>query len=177
MKKMLLTSFPAIIMLLMISGRSNGQLVKNNVQLSGQFTSAKKVDSVNSPRFNGRVSPAVVRNFMKAYRGISNETWLETPGGFVAMFRQEDIDYQVSYDKKGNAFKTIRSYNEAKLSANLRHIVKSSYYDYDINLIQEVETPIDPITYVIHLVGKTELIDLGYTDGELQLLQKFKRSQ
>jgi hypothetical protein len=177
MKKILLISLPAIIMLLLISCPSNGQLVKNNVQLSGQFTVAKNADSLNSSRYAGRVNPAVVRNFMKAYRGASNETWLETPEGFVAMFRQDDIDYQVSYDKKGNVAKTIRSYTEAKLSPNLRHVVKSSYYDYDINLIQEIETPVDSLTYIIHLVGKAELIDLAYTDGELQVLQKFKRSE
>jgi len=176
MKKIRLTSFTAIIMLLLISCPSNGQLVKNNVQLTGQFAAAKNADSINSSPY-GRVSPAVIRNFMKAYRGVSDEKWLETPDGFVAMFRRDDIDYQVSYDKKGNVSKTIRSYTEAKLSPNLRHIVKSSYYDYDINLIQEIETAIDPITYVIHLKGKTELIDLAYTDGELQVLQKFKRSE
>jgi hypothetical protein len=177
MKKIFLTNFPAIIMLLIMSGPSNGQLVSNTVYHSGQFTVSKRADSMNSSRFTGRVNPVVVRNFMRAYRGVSNEKWLEIPNGFVAMFRQEDVDYQVSYDKKGNVFNTIRSYTEAKLSPNLRHLVKSNYYDYEINLIQEIETPVDPIMYVIHLVGKTELIDLGYTDGELQVLQKFKRSE
>jgi hypothetical protein len=176
MKKILLTSFAVTAMLMTTSTRSDGQLVNNNVQLSGLFTVFKKDQSANSPGAD-RVNPAVIRNFIRTYKGVTNEKWIEIQNGFVAMFSLNDIDYQVTYDKKGTLVRAIRSYQEAKLAPNLRHIIKSNYYDYDINLVQEIENSIDPVTYVIHLTGKTELIDLGFTDGELQVLQKFKRSE
>ena len=114
---------------------------------------------------------------MRSYKDVSGEKWFEMKSGFVAMFSLDDIDYQVAYNKKGNWIRTIRSYGEVKLSQDLRHTIKSIYYDYDINRVQEIEKPVDPIAYIIQLVGKTELINLRICDGEMTVLQKFNKSK
>ena len=176
MKKILSTSAIAITGLTIICTDINGQLVTNTAKFSGQYAVSKKTGSVNSSPFT-RVNSAVMRNFLRTYVGVTNEKWIGIRDGFVAMFRLNDVDYQVAYDKKGQMVHTIRSYGEAQLSSNMRHLIKSSYYDYNINLVQEIETPGDSLTCIIHLIGKTELIDLGITDGEMQVLQKFKRSE
>ena len=176
MKRILLTSVIAMTMLTIICTDLNGQFVNNTVKFSGQYAVSKKTDSANSFRFS-RVNSAVMRNFIRTYSGVTNEKWIEIQNGFVAMFSLDDVDYQVAYDKKGEMLHTIRSYGEAQLSSNMRHLIKSSYYDYDINLVQEIETPGESLTCIIHLMGKTELIDLGITDGEMQVLRKFKRSE
>jgi len=74
-------------------------------------------------------------------------------------------------------FRTIRSYSEDKMPTDLRHIVKSSYYDYEITRVHEIETPLDPITYVVQLTGEKELINLGIYDGQIEVLQKFNKSK
>jgi hypothetical protein len=176
MKKLFLTSFTAIPLLISINNIANGQLKNNDVRLAGNFTLFKKGNSENSP-FVNRVNPSVIRNFTQQYKDVANEKWFEIQNGFVAMFNLNGIDYQVAYDKKGGSLHTIRSYGEGKLSQDLRHVIKSSYYDYDITLVQEIEKPIDLVTYIVQLTGKTELINLRISDGEMQVLERFKRSE
>ena len=176
MKKIFL-SLSAIGLLILIGNTADGQLASNKMYPSGKFTIFKKVDSENSSSFVGTVTPGVVRSFIKAYREVSNEKWFQVEEGFVAMFNLHDIDYQVAYDKKGNLLHTIRTYDEARMSQDLRHIVKSEYYDYEINLVQEVERPNSPTIFAIQLLGKTKLINLSVCDGGIEILQEFNKSE
>ena len=100
------------------------------------------------------MNPPVIRSFLKIYKDVSGEKWIEVKEGFVAMFNYNGMDYQVAYTKKGNLLRTIRSYNEDKMPADLRHLVKSTYYDYAITRVHEIEIPLNPITYVVQLLGK-----------------------
>ncbi|HEV8507303.1 MAG TPA: hypothetical protein VGQ53_17955 [Chitinophagaceae bacterium] len=178
MKKILFNSIPGICLLISTTTTLNGQIASNHFfKPAGRFTALNRPEPGNSPVVVGRVNPTVIRSFLKTYKDVSGEKWIEVRQGFVAMFNYNSIDYQVAYDKKGNLLHTIRSYNEDKMSQDLRHIVKSNYYDYDINRVHEIETPLNSITYFIQLVGKKELINLGVSDGEMEELGKFNRSK
>ena len=179
MKRNLLTSFAGIYLLLVLCITANGQLASTNMQSPGDIPSFGNFISKNSSGSVDRnsVNSKVVKNFVKSYKEVSDEKWFELQGGYVAMFSFDNIDYQVAYDKKGNWLRTIRSYSESKLSEDMRHIVKSSYYDYDIALVQEIDKPADAVTYIIKLTGKTELINLRICDGEMQVLQRFNKSE
>jgi hypothetical protein len=174
MKKNFLTGFTGMFLLLVISVSSNGQLGITNGQLSGDLTSfeksAVKIES-------GEVSQKAVRDLAKSFKNVSGENWYGVKDGFVAMFDAGDIQYQVSYDKKGNWLFTIRSYRESTLPDDIRHMVKSSYYDYSINLVQEVERPVASKAYIIQLVGKTDLLKLKIFDGEMQVLERLNKSE
>ena len=174
MKKNLLTVFTGLFLLLVLSVPSSGQLGITNAQLSGDFTSFEK--SANKIE-SGKVSPKAVKDLAKSFKNVSDENWYEVKDGYVAMFDAEEIQYQVSYDKKGNWLFTIRSYRELNLPDDIRQIVKSNYYDYSINLVQEVEKPVTPKAYIIQLVGKTELLKLKIFDGEVQVLQRLNKSE
>jgi hypothetical protein len=101
------------------------------------------------------------------------------------MFILDDINYRVDYDKKGIWLHTIRTYNENKLPSDVRHLVKSSYYDYNIIVVQEIEIPWEPFmdfptdlfTYIVHLEGKTKLINLRVSNGEMDEWEKFDKSK
>jgi hypothetical protein len=60
---------------------------------------------------------------------------------------------------------------------DLRHIVKSTYYDYAINLVQEIERPNESTVYLIQLTDKTALINLKVCDEEVEEVQRFKKSE
>ena len=176
MKKVILASISAICLLISTAIAVNGQLASNNVKSPGRFIISNKTESENSPHA-GRVNPPVIRSFLKTYKDVSDEKWIEVKEGFVAMFNYNDMDYQVAYTKKGNWLRTIRSYNEDNMPTDVRHIVKSTYYDYEITRVHEIEIPLNPITYVVQLLGKKELINLKIDDGEIEVLQKFNRSK
>jgi hypothetical protein len=177
MKKVFLTSVSGICLLMSTVIAVNGQLASNHARPPGRFIILNQTEPGNSPGFVGRVNPPVIRNFLKTYKDVSDEKWIEVKGGFVAVFNYNGMDHQVAYTKKGNLVRTIRSYGEDKMPADLRHIVKSNYYDYEITHVHEIETPLDPITYVVQLAGKKEFINLGIYDGQIEVLQKFNRSK
>jgi hypothetical protein len=177
MKKVISTGIAGIF-LLSVANTASGQLTNTGVQLSGGFTYANKPDSKKSSSAKKhRVSPTIMRNFLHSYGNAHDEKWYESRGGFIAVFNLDGMDCQVAYNKKGNWVRTIRYYHENKLAQAVRHIVKSTYYDYDINSVQEIEKPLDPIIYLIQLLGKTELINLSVCNGEMVVLQKFKKSE
>ena len=177
MKKVFLSSVSGIWLLISTVIAVNGQLASNHTRPPGGFIILNKTEPENSPGFVGRVNPPVIRSFLKTYKDVSDEKWIEVTDGFVAMFNYNGMDHQVAYTKKGNLLRTIRSYTEDKMPTALRHIVKSTYYDYEINRVHEIETPHDPITYVVQLVGKKELISLELYDGEMEVIQKFNKSK
>jgi len=175
MKKILFSSVAGICLLISTTS-VNGQLASNRTKPLGRFIVLNRSDPENSAAA-GRVNPPVIRSFLKTYKDVSDERWIEVREGFVALFNYDGTDYQVAYDKKGNLLRTIRSFNEEKMPQDLRHIVKSNYYDYEINRVHEIESPLDPVTYMVQLVGKKELINLRICDGEMEALQKFNKSK
>jgi hypothetical protein len=176
MKKILFNSI-SVYLFISTAITVNGQIASNHVKPAGRFIVLNKPEPGSSLDVGDRVNPSVIRSFLKTYKGVSDEKWIEVKEGFVAMFHYNEMYFQVAYDKKGNVLRTIRSYNEDKMAADVRHIVKSNYYDYEISRVHEVETALDPPTYVIQLVGKKELINLAMHDGKMEVLEKFNRSK
>ena len=119
-------------------------------------------------------SDILLRNFNEA----SSEKWHATPDLVVALFSVRDIDYRVDYNNRnGNWIETFRTYGEAKMSADLKQSVQSSYYDYTIFQVQEIEQPLHPVNYIVHLSGRARLINLRIYDGQVEEEQKFKESE
>lgn len=152
---------------------SSAALVNNaNAQSAENAQTASEVeipgDAINSK---------AVREFIKEFKQASNEAWFVTDGGFVVKFKQGGIETRADYNKKGNWLHTIRTYDENKLPADIRHRVKSSYYDYNILQVQEIEKPSNTFTYIVHLEGKTKLINLRITDENMEEWQKFDKSK
>ena len=157
MKKVLLIGISGIWLLISTAIAANGQFASNSIKPSGRFIILNKTEPGNSPGV-GRVNPPVIRNFLKTYKDVSGEKWIEVKEGFIAMFNYNDMDYQVAYTKKGNLLRTIRSYNEDKMQPDLRQIVKSTYYDYEITRVHEIEIPLSLVTYVVQLEEKKKLL-------------------
>src|SRR5438477_9551759 len=142
MKKILLTGFTGIFLFLVTSIAVNGQPGSDNMQPAGDFDPFGKTVSKNTPVDRNSVNSRVVKNFVRSYKNVSNEQWYKLQDGFISLFNLDDIDYQVSHDKKGYWTRTIRSHGESKLSGDFRHMVKNIYYDCGINLVQEIENPL-----------------------------------
>ena len=100
------------------------------------------------------INSKAVRDFSKVFKQASNEAWFVTDDGFVVKFKQDGVETRADYNKKGNWLHTIRTYDENKLPADIRHRVKSSYYDYDILQVQEIEKPSSNFTILFILKEK-----------------------
>src|SRR5437867_396325 len=126
MKKNLLTGFTGIFLSMVISITANGQLASTKMKPSEDISYSEKLVTKNANAVDRKdVNSRVVKNFARSYKNVLDEKWFEVKYGFVTIFNHDDISFQVTYDKKGNMLRTIRSYGETHMSPALRHIVKS----------------------------------------------------
>jgi len=179
MKKTIITGVAGLFLALIINVAASGQtsIAKTTLPIDVTYHRRANLENDFKKVSRSEVNPKAVKNFTTNYKGSPDEHWFDVEGGFIAEFASGDIDHRVDYDKKGNWLRTIRSYSEAEMAEDLRHIVKSTYFDYEINLVQEIERPASPVNYIIQLLGKTELINLRISEGEMVVLQKFNRSK
>lgn len=81
---------------------------------------------------------------------------------------------RISYDKRGNWHHTLRYLTEEHLPRDVRHRVKSTYYDFTIPCVIEVNTA-DKTGYVITLEGKTSWMTITVFEDEMKVLKDFKK--
>ena len=179
MKRRLITIVGEVLMVFLTSLTAKAQVAfvepaRKNVSYYYVRTDS---ESVSVPDYHHYINMKAVRHFVIHFPEVSNETWYSTPDLLVAMFSLYNINYRVDYDKKGNWIETFRTYDETKLPAEVRENIKSSYYDYNIFLVQEIEQPCHKISYIIHLEGKTKLINLQVCNGIIEEWQRFDKSK
>jgi len=149
----------------------------------GQPAEGQEAGKIRPPDVAVRVNPNDVninalRHFAKNFNDPQDETWFATPDLLVALFTIRDIDYRVDYNSRnGNWIETFRTYSEAEMSPELKQTVKSSYHEYTIYQVQEIEQPLHPVNYIIHLSGKAKLINLRIYDEVMEEEQNFKESK
>ena len=165
------THVAGIILLLSVArADANGQLGGNDITPSRDFsTFEKSAVRIESARVNRKA----IKDLANSYRNDNNEKWFELPDAFVALFSLDHVNYQVTYNKHGNWVRTIRTYMQDKFSRYLIKVVRNTYRGYDITLIQEIDTPTDPIIYIVELAGEQDLLTIGISQGEFQVLRKF----
>lgn len=159
----------------------NAQTTAFNANPNNSASKEVAFDNTNdneSPNYigNSRVSTKAVKNFSKAFKTTVNATWFETNDGFMAKFKKDDIETKVFYDTKGRWIGNVRNYQEKDLPKEIRHMVKSKYYDYNIFLVQEV-TVGDNMAYLVKIEDKTSLKTIRIVDGEMEEYEAFEKSK
>jgi hypothetical protein len=129
-----------VIPLIILCSSVNAQTTGLNANLNA--SSSKEVamnDDKELPAFNSHsaFSTKAFKNFSKTFKDADNTEWVETADGFKAEFTKEDIQTKVFYNRKGKWIASVRNYQEDKLPGDIRHRVKSNYYDYSIFYIQK----------------------------------------
>ena len=129
--------------------------------------------SVLRPEYINNINVSAVRDFVKRFKDPANVRWYNLHGtGFITKFEQPGIACRVAYSKQGQWVYTIRSYHEKQLPHDIRQLVKSTYYDFAITGIDEVEQyNLSNTVYIVYLED-----DAGYTivrvcDGEMQVVE------
>ena len=109
-----------------------------------------------------------VRSFKNMYRNIDNEAWYIMPDGYRASFKDDGRIYFVNYDQKGGWQRTLRQYHETKMDHDIRALVKSVYYDYNITLVEEIEQPAQPVVYLVHMEDNISRKNVRICEGEMR---------
>ena len=124
------------------------------------------------------VNAKAMRDFNKRFNG-KQANWTNTGDVFQAKFSDETIRTVVGYGKQGRWLYTIKHYSEKELSREIRHMVKSEYYDYKIDLIDEVHIPQSKKeVYLIHIHNEEkEHKILRYSEEGIEIVKTYIDNQ
>jgi hypothetical protein len=111
------------------------------------------------------INARAVKNFKKSFKTQNSADWFTIEDGFMAVFTKDAIKTKVFYDKKGRLIGEILSYTEDKLPKEIRHRVKSTYYDYNIIHVHELRAD-DVTVYLVKIEDKTSFKTIRVQDGE-----------
>ena len=156
------------------TSRANAQIVSNSSALEYQMNATETKSSMNELA----ISPRAIKDFMNTHKNVTGESWMKTKDGFSVRFNSDDVRTTIYYDKKGNWSGSLKIYGEEKMLRDIRHLVKSTYYDYNIVYAQEIETTdSDGVpTYVVCVEDKTKIKMIRIRDGEMSVWKEFTKT-
>ena len=137
----------------------NSPDVQKTLLLSTEST--PKVDAAD-------VNAKALKDFNKSFKNISGEQWYKVTDGFIASFKENEIETKVAYDQKGKWHCTVRTLDENQLPSDVRDLVKSKYYDYKILVSYEIRH--DNTVYILKIEDATTLKTLRVADGEIEII-------
>jgi hypothetical protein len=165
-----------------VNAQNSKKDVESNVEKSF-MPSIRNLAKLENPDLTGtyilnrnEINIWAARDFLVRFEKIDNAVWFPTSkGGFEAYFIQDGYGNRVIYDKKGGWQLSLINYNEDKLPRDIRTAVKSIYFDFDIVLIEEVQT-IEGVEYIVYLEDKSSIkIVKVDKEGVVEVLQDLNK--
>jgi hypothetical protein len=108
-----------------------------------------------------------VRDFISRFGNVENLHCYKITNAVLFYFDKDDIKIRCSYTNKGILLYMLKTYAEKKLPTNLRAQVKSTYYDYNITLVNEI-TVGDKTFHLVHLYGLNCWKNIRLFEGNME---------
>jgi hypothetical protein len=175
MKKQFLRCLSGFIPAIALFTQVNAQVAKADLELNLKeyvYNEAKAKLALAVDGNTVAVNSKALKDFTKNFKAANNASWYEIKDGFVAKFQENGVETNAYYDTKGRWASTIRNYGEDKLPKDIRHLVKSNYYDYSIFLVNEV-TVGNKTAYLVRMEDKTTLKTIRVIDGEMDVYEDY----
>jgi hypothetical protein len=117
-----------------------------------------------------------LRDFLLRYDQEDHASWFNTPdGGYESYFVRDGYGNRVIYDQKGNWLFSLLNYDEARLPRNIRSLVRSVYFDFDILVVEELQMN-EGIEYIISMEYDSEINIIKVNrEGDLEVLQELNK--
>lgn len=175
MKKMIPLGL-VIALLTTTTSSTNAQLAFNNKKFRPEYFSGP--NSVAKPYGSKdaiHAHPKATRAFLTSFENATDVRWSGLDNGkSLVHFFSDGIETKIFYSKKGNLLATIRYYREDELPAEVRHLVRTAYYDFSIFLVIEV-TVRNQTAYLVKIEDNTHIKTIRVMDGamdEIEALEK-----
>jgi len=147
-------------------------------QQSGHSLAAANVKALKpNSQYLNNVNVRAMRDFVTRYGDVDNVKWHNANDNHIAVFIRDSIQYRVIYSSRGDLDYVMKYYEEKKMARNIRAVVKSTYYDYKIYIVQEIETPGNPTIYIVNLQGDTDWKKVRVCQGEMEIMEEFKKGK
>ena len=177
MKKFIISSALSI-MVLAIATTSIAQDIAKN-----EFTSPKSkrvVDPATRQAYRilkvNDVNVLAARHFSKKFSKAEDAMWVEGDNGTSVYFKINGLNMRSTYSKTGRNEYTLKYYDDSSMPRALRHMVKSTYYDYSIQLVTEIVR--NRTTYfLVKMQNANQILTLRVVDGEISVFEKIEKSR
>ena len=125
-----------------------------------------------------RIHVKAMRDFLRRDKTTSNVDWMVVETGYVAKYADaNNSKCRTVYNNRGEFVYTIKQYYESKMPREIRGIVKSEYYDFNITLVDEIEETRRPRVYIVHLEDATTLKNVRVSEREMEVIEEYRKSQ
>jgi len=181
MKKILLALSIGCISFAALSNSANAQSGYNPIAFNDSknlMTSVRYLAALENPADLGTYVPdaknintKALKDFSDRFNSPENTQWFSDKNGFTSYFVKDGFGNRAYYDKKGHWQYSLIFYGEDKLPREIRAIVKSTYFDMNITLAEEVQTNLGMV-YIIHVEDKANIKILRVSkDGDMDTMQ------
>ena len=117
-----------------------------------------------------------VQHFMNTYKNAYDIRWTKLKNGFRVYFISDGIQTRIIYTMKGVPESTIRYYTEDKLLYEIRHLIKTKYYDYIISIVTEVDYR-GKVAYLVKMENKNSWKTIKVVNSEMEVIEEYSKSE
>jgi hypothetical protein len=146
-------------------------------QTGHTFAAANVREYKPKNQYLNEINVRAMRDFVSRYGDVTNAVWHRSNENYIAVFTRDSIQHRVIYSNRGDLSYVMKYYEENRMPRNIRAQVKSTYYDYKIFVIQEIETPDQPTVYIVNLQGDTDWKKVKLCQGEMEVMEEFRRGK
>ena len=178
MKKIILTCFTGSLLVGIITNVSNAQILTAKVKPSFESTVLSDPLVMGSGReiIDLRdINQKALKHFSRSIKNAKGEKWFEKRDGYVVYYMKDGYQSHAVYNIKGNWLYTIGVYSEENLPFSVRDLVKRNYYDFNIFQVLEIKIE-NKIIYLVRVEDKTSWKTIRVQDGEMQVIEQYRKS-
>lgn len=182
MKKLLIAYLAGSFFITTASYAATAQYGKMFIASSGKPTQVYPIRYENVGTLINALGETVVNtkalaNFNSEYAGTKDAQWSATSnGGFVCRFTFKNLLNRAFYSKNGNWEVTMTEYTEENLPRDIRSQIKSTYYDYTIQFVQELNFVKDlKKIYLIQIQDSNTILFLRIDDDGLEVVKEINK--
>lgn len=148
--------------------------IGQNNFLPASTTKVLTSESYNNVESLGK-STRAMKKFKKDFPAVTGEVWSTAEDGYMVSFLSNGIQNRVYLSKKGACQSIVRYYSEKQLPAEIRHQVKTIYYDYAIPRATEVTTT-GKTAYLVTVEGSNSWKVIQVVEGEMDVWEDHQKN-
>jgi hypothetical protein len=143
---------------------------------SAQEENFKELPTITVSASTANVSAKVSKAFGQYFKGATHQRWYQLEKNFLVKFIQNDQENRALFTKNGSLVYHISYGTEKNLPADVRGLVKSTYYDQSITRVLKVNQDKRNI-WVISLEDANDYIMVRVEDMEMEETQRLHKSK
>jgi hypothetical protein len=120
------------------------------------------------------INAKAVKDFQVRFAD-ADAKWYSDANGFTSYFVKDGYGDRAYYDKKGHWQYSLIFFGEDKLPRDVRRAAKSTFFDLNITLVEEVQTNSGHV-YIVHMEDKANIKILKLNDDcDMEVMQELTK--